>query len=195
MIRSYYDSGYEIRSVLRTLFQSDYFKSQEARFARVKGPVELVVGTLRLAGSYQSPDLGVREVANQASYMGQGLLNPPNVEGWHEGLEWIDSGSLVERVNFVAKEISDVSRPGVRSIIDRLAQENDGVLSPEQLVDRCLDLVGPLDGDEDTRAALIEYAAHEGALDLREHQPGDAAEQRVGSLLRLVASTRGFQLA
>ena len=49
MMQSYFDSGYEIRSVLRTLFQSDYFKSEKARFSRVKGPVELVVGAIRTA--------------------------------------------------------------------------------------------------------------------------------------------------
>jgi hypothetical protein len=157
--------------------------------------VELVVGALRLAGSYQFPTLGVQAVANHASYMGQGLLNPPTVEGWHEGVEWIDSGSLIERVNFVAKEISDVSKPGVRSIIDRLARENDGVLSPEQMVDRCLEQVGLFEVSDETRATLVEYAAHDGTLDLSGHQPGDYAEQRVGNLLRLVASTREFQLA
>ena len=195
MVRSYYDSGYEIRSVLRTLFQSDYFKSEKARFSRVKGPVELVVGALRLAGSYKFPTLGMHSVASQAFYMGQGLLNPPSVEGWHEGLEWIDSGSLVERINFVAKEMSNISSPGVRSIIDRLARENDGVLTPEMFVDQCLDLVGPIDVSDYTRASLLEYAARDGAIDLRGHHQGDAAEQRVGNLLRLVTSTRGFQLA
>ena len=35
MMRSYFDSGYEIRAVLRTLFHSDYFKSK-ARYARVR---------------------------------------------------------------------------------------------------------------------------------------------------------------
>ena len=28
------------------------------------------------------------------AYMGQDLLNPPSVEGWHTGKEWINSGSL-----------------------------------------------------------------------------------------------------
>lgn len=195
MVSTYYESGYEIRSVLRTLFRSDYFKSDQARFARVKGPVELVVGALRMAGSYQFPTLGMHTVASQAFYMGQGLLNPPTVEGWHEGLEWIDSGSIIERINFIARELSDVSRPGVRSIIGRLARENGGLLSPEQLVDRCLDLAGPIEVSDDTRTTLVEYAAVEGPLDLREHQLGDPAEQRVGNLLRLVASTRAFQLA
>ena len=194
MIRSYFDSGYEIRTVLRTLFHSDYFKSK-ARYARVKGPVELLVGALRLAGSYRKPTLGAHQLAYQTFYMGQGLLQPPSVEGWHEGLEWIDSGSLLERINFIAKELSNVHNPGVRAIIDRLAAEDGGTLTPVQLVDQCLDLMGPLTVDNETRAALLALAATEGDLNLKDHQPGDPSEQRVGHLLRMIASTREFQLA
>jgi uncharacterized protein (DUF1800 family) len=194
MMRSYFDSGYEIRAVLRTLFHSDYFKST-ALHARVKGPVELLVGALRLAGSYHKPTLGAHQLAYQTFYMGQGLLQPPSVEGWHEGLEWIDSGSLLERINFIAKELSNVSNPGVRAIIDRLAAEDGGTLTPTQLVDQCLDLMGPLTVDDETRAALVAFAATEGDLHLKERQPGDASEQRIGNLLRMIASTREFQLA
>jgi len=193
MMQSYFDSGYEIRAVLRTLFHSDYFKSEQARYARVKGPVELLVGALRLAGSYHTPTLGAHQLAYQTFYMGQGLLQPPSVEGWHEGIEWIDSGSLLERINFIAKELSNVQNPGVRAIIDRLAAEAGGTLTPTQLVDRCVDLVG-IAVDDETRAALVAFAATEGELNLQEHQPGDTAEQRVGNLLRMIASTREFQL-
>lgn len=195
MMQTYFESGYEIRSVLQTLFNSDYFKSKAARYARVKGPVELMVGAMRLAGSYQTPTLGIEDVTNQSYFMGQGLLRPPTVEGWHEGTEWIDSGALVERVNFVAKELSDVAKPGVKAIIDRLARENGGELTPEQLVDRCLDLAGPIEVSTSSRSTLVEYAKRQGNLNLRGHQAGDEAEQRVGNILRLVASTREFQLA
>ena len=195
MMGSYFESDYEIRSALRTLFNSQYFKSEGARHARVKNPVELMVGAVRMAGGYQNPDLKAPQLADQAVYMGQGLLQPPTVEGWHEGVEWIDSGSLVERVNFAAAEISNVQKPGVRAIIDRLASQGGGVLTPEQLVDRCLDLVGPIASSDQTRASLIEYASRAGDLDLKGHQPGDEAEGRVGGILRLIASTNEFQLA
>ena len=195
MKETYFESGYRIKDVLRTLFNSDYFKSGEARFARVKGPVELVVGAIRMAGSYQTPTLGIEKVSNNMLYMGQGLLQPPTVEGWHEGVEWIDSGSLVERVNFAAKELANTASPGVRAIIDRLADSNDGVLSPAQFADACVDLIGPITVADDTRAVLVDYAARQGDLDLRNHQPGDDSEQRVGDLLRLIAATREFQLA
>ena len=196
MMQSYFDSGYEIRAVLRTLFLSDYFTSEEARYARVKGPVELLVGAIRQAGSYRSPTLGVHQLAYQGFFMGQGLLQPPSVEGWHEGMEWIDSGSLVERVNFVAQELSSLDKPGVRAIINRLAGENGGTLTPEQLVDQCLDLLGPVAVEDDTRTALVDFAAAGGgALNLSGHQPGDDAEQRVSNVLRVIASTREYQLA
>ena len=195
MMASYHESDYELRSVLRTLFTSDYFKSEKARFARMKAPVEVVVGAVRQAGGYDTPTIGVEQLPSQAGFMGQGLLQPPTVEGWHEGVEWIESGSLVERVNFASKQVGEVSRPGVRAIIDRIAADNGGVLSPEELVDKCLDLLGPIPASEETRSSLIEYASANGDVDLRKHQPGDDAEQRVGDVLRLVASSREFQLA
>jgi uncharacterized protein (DUF1800 family) len=193
MMQSYFDSGYETRSVLRTLFNSDYFKSEKARYARVKGPIELVVGAVRMAGSYQEPTFGADQLARQSFYMGQGLLQPPSVEGWHEGPEWIDSGALVERVNFVSKEMGNVMNPGVRSIIDRLAE--GGNLTSEALVDQCLDLIGPLEVSDATRAILIEFANKQGEVNLEGHQPGDDAEQKVGDILRLMTATREFQLA
>ena len=195
MMKSYFDSGYEIRSVLRTMFNSGYFKSEKARFARVKGPVELVIGAVRMAGSYRSPTMGVDMLARQTGFMGQGLLQPPSVEGWHEGVEWIDSGALVERVNFASKELGNVNNPGVRRIIDRLASDSSGTLSPEELVDKCLDLIGPISVAQDTHASLVEFASREGNLHLEGRQPGDETEQRIGDIIRLVTSTREFQLA
>ena len=196
MIASYFSSGYQIRAMLRTLFRTDYFKSDEARFARVKGPVEMVVGAIRMSGNYQNPALGIEKVSDTMLYMGQGLLQPPTVEGWHEGSEWIDSGALVERVNFAARELSDVTSPGVRSIIDRLqAGADHGVLEPSDLADRCLDLLGPIEVSDETHSVLVQYANRHGSLDLNDHKPGDEAEQRVGNMLRLVAATREYQLA
>ncbi|MGH8056471.1 MAG: DUF1800 family protein, partial [Candidatus Entotheonellia bacterium] len=122
---------------------------------------------------------------------GQDLLNPPSVEGWHMGKEWIDTGILVERVNFGAKQLGDVSKPGVQRIIQRLRAQ--GELSPAQFVDGCLDLLGPLRMKAKTHAALVKFASQGGPLRLDRGNP--AAEQRVAELLSLIASTREFQMA
>lgn len=195
MMRSYFDSGHEIRSVLRTLFNSDYFKSEEARFARVKGPVELVVGAVRMAGTYREPTFGADQLARHTMYMGQGIFQPPSVEGWHEGAEWIDSGALVERVNFVGKELGNPGNPGVRAIIDRMAREAEGPLSPQAQVAGCADLIGPLEISEGTRNSLHEFASQQGDAELRAGRRTEADEQRIANLLRLLTATREYQLA
>ena len=195
LMESYFDSGYEIRSVLRTLFNSDHFKSESVRFARVKSPAELVAGTLHLAGEFDFPTLDVVEAARAIGYMGQELMNPPSVEGWHEGAEWIDSGALVERINFAARYLGDVTEPGVRDVIDRLASSNGGTLTPEELVDGCSDLAGPVSLKESTRRDIIHHVAAHGDVSLRGHSQGDESERRVADVLKLIASSREFQVA
>lgn len=123
--------------------------------------------------------------------MGQDLLNPPSVEGWHTGKEWIDTGCLVERVNFGAKQLGDISKPGVQRLIERLRVQ--GELSPERFVDGCLDLLGPLAVSAKTQAALVRSVSRDGPLHL--DRGNHAAKQRVGELLSLIAATREFQMA
>ena len=193
MIKAYFDSNYEVSSVLRVLFNSEYFKSNNARYARVKGPVESVVGTARMAGSYSEPTLDVHGLWAQAMFMGQGLLAPPTVEGWHEGTEWIDSGSLVERVNFATKEFGDPNKSGVSNIIEKLSQRGNGTFDSEALVDSCLDLIGPIQVEERTREGLIEFAHALGEVNLKDS--GSVERQKVADTLSMIASTREYQLA
>ena len=101
----------------------------------------------------------------------------------------------MERVNFGAVHLGDIENPGVRAIIDRLASLDGGVLGAEQVVDACLDLVGPISASESTRQALISQVAQSGDVDLTNRAPGGESERRIGDILGLIASTREFQLA
>ena len=182
-------SNYDIRSVLRVLFTSDFFK--EARFERLKSPAEVVVGTLRMVGGAEFPAPGIGDLSRQPSYMGQDLLNPPSVEGWHTGAEWINSGSLMRRVNFVADLVGDVSRPGIQSLIASLKAQ--GARSPDQVVDGCLDLLGPLEVAPESRTELIDFAGEQG--DYAWDTDASSASRRVGELLQLIVSLREYQYA
>jgi len=176
---------------MRAILLSDAFRSPRAYYAKVKSPAEHVVGLMRLVEDFQYPAWGIRDIALECRYMGQDLLNPPSVEGWHTGKEWIDTGILVERINFAAGQVGDATKPGVRKIIERLRAM--GELTPEQFVDACLDLMGPMDVSNTTRDALL-TAARKGG-NLRFATPGDGtAEQRVTELLQLIVATREFQL-
>ena len=132
------------------------------------------------------------EWSNQIAYMGQDLLNPPSVEGWHTGTEWINSGSLMKRTNFFAEMFSDLGRPGTRYIVGRLKSEGS---SPETFVDTCLDLVGPLEIDDESRDELVAHTSSDGALEWDTQDQSEASAQRVAEMLQLIVSLREYQLA
>ena len=126
--------------------------------------------------------------------MGQELLNPPTVEGWHTGKEWIDGGTLTERINFSVGELSDPSKPGIEQIISRL-KTNGTALSPDEFVDRCLELVGPLDVGETTRESLTRFAASQGDLNIGTDDAEEENNARVVRMLQLIVSSREYQFA
>ena len=182
----YFRSNYDIRSILRVLFNSDFFKN--ARFAKVKSPAEAVISTLRQAGGFTTPKPGLHFMAMEIRYMGQDLMNPPTVEGWHTGQEWIDSGTLVERINFAADQVGNTSLPGIRSMINRLGSQ--GVtLSAEQLVDGCLDMLGAYRLPEETRKHLVSHAQKSGEL----RSGTEDFDASVGQVLQLIVATQEYQ--
>jgi len=156
----------------------------------MKSPAEVVVSTLRLVGGHELPKPGYGDLSMQPTYMGQDLLNPPSVEGWHTGKEWINSGSLMARINFVAEKVGDTSLPGVQSIISRIKVK--GSLSPDQLVDSCLDMIGPVEVGADTKQELTSQAREWGQISW-DNGNAAIADQRVGQMLQLIAATREYQ--
>jgi uncharacterized protein (DUF1800 family) len=189
--RAYFDSHYDMRAILRVLFLSDFFKA--ARFTRVKSPAELVISTVRLAGNFAAPRPGFQDLAAECAYQGQELLNPPSVESWHTGAEWIDGGALVRRVNFAAKFLGDTTLPGIRAITGALKAR--GTLSPEAFVDACLDLLGPLEVGEQTYHELLAQAREGGDLRWETEQDATTSTHRVGVMLALISASREYQLA
>jgi len=189
LAKAFADSHGDMRSTLRVLLLSDFFKA--ARFAKIKSPAEVVVGLLRLAGGYEFPAPGIGNLAKQPTYMGQELLNPPSVEGWHTGAEWINSGTLMKRVNFAATVLGDLSRPGIQSMLKRLQSQGD--LAPEGFVDSCLDLIGPLELQPEVRQRLVEHADEGGTLSWRTEHDASASTKRFGEMLQMIASLREFQ--
>jgi hypothetical protein len=185
------DSNFDMTATLRVLFNSDFFKN--ARFQHMKSPAEVVVSTLRLVGGHELPRPGYGELAMNTAYMGQDLLNPPSVEGWHTGKEWINSGSLMARVNFCAEKIGDPSLPGVRAIINRLKAK--GNLSPDQLVDGCLDLLGPMVIRDDTKQELAAQAKEWGQISWDSKANAELADTRTSQMLQLIVATREYQFA
>ncbi|MCC7293515.1 MAG: DUF1800 domain-containing protein [Phycisphaerales bacterium] len=91
-------SNFSIEALLRAMFMHDAFYAPAVKFAAVKSPAELVVGTYRLL---ELPPSNAASLATALRRMGQELFQPPNVKGWDGGLKWINTSTLLERYNFV----------------------------------------------------------------------------------------------
>jgi len=191
---AYLQSNYDIRSVLSVLFNSNFFKDEDVWYARVKSPVEVVVSTMRLVRNHLTPAPGIESLAGEAGGMGQILMNPPSVEGWHGGKEWINSGALVNRVNFVANRVGDLSLPGVQRIVERLGDGTE-FISPSNFVDGCLELMGSIWVEEATREALTSHVERGGQLGRDTEEERTVFAERVSEVLQLIASSREYQFA
>ena len=192
MISVLMENNGELKPLLRFMFNSDFFK--EAMYKKVKNPSELIAGTLKLSGTYSViPRSGetVGALYAAASVMGQALMNPPTVEGWHTGHEWIDGGTLNERVNFAVNQFNDLETPGFTEMLNKLGDSVRG----SELVDRCLDLVGQFDIGVKTREALSRYADAVGDIDLSNEQARSENAIKVARMIQLIVSTREYQFA
>ena len=191
LAKTWMESDADIRAVMRTLFTSDWFK--EARFTHVKSPTEFVAGVLKLSGEFAEPAPNLHKLEATIVTMGQKLMDPPSVEGWHTGKEWIDGGTLTERINYAVDTLNDPEKPGVKAIIDRVRAS--GQVMPNELVSQLLELVGSLEVDAATGDALIAHAESEGELDWSSASAIKASTTRVVRMLILVVATREYQFA
>lgn len=88
--------NFEIGPVLRALFKSEYFWDKTQFGTQISSPVELLLSTTK--------NIGIRPQENEwlliysaAGQLGQQLLNPPNVAGWEEDQNWLNSSLMALR--------------------------------------------------------------------------------------------------
>src|ERR1700759_5280054 len=91
----FFESGYDIRSLMISIFNSSWFYDHENIGSQIKSPVLWLVGLRRqLPMEIQNPMVQI--VLERL--LGQVLFSPPNVAGWPGGKHWIDSSSLMLRM-------------------------------------------------------------------------------------------------
>ncbi|WP_106916553.1 DUF1800 domain-containing protein [Chryseobacterium aurantiacum] len=92
---NFYSSGYDIKKLMTEIFSSSWFYDQKNIGNRIKSPVELMAGMMRiLPMQIQNPE----NLIVYQKLLGQMLLYPPNVSGWPNGKSWIDSSTLMLRL-------------------------------------------------------------------------------------------------
>ena len=104
LAKGFYDSGYQLAPLVSKILEADWFYSPVNKGAKIKSPVELLVGLNRLFGvQYEDPLV----LMKFQRLMGQVLFFPPNVSGWSGGKNWIDSSSLMFRMKLPSVVLND----------------------------------------------------------------------------------------
>jgi uncharacterized protein (DUF1800 family) len=92
-------SRYDVGALMNTILRSNIFYSDRAYRAIVKSPLDVVIGAHKA--------LGATSVEPNALFaldrMGQTPLRPPNVAGWPGGALWVNTGTLLARVNYLTQ--------------------------------------------------------------------------------------------
>ena len=83
----------------------------------------------------------------------------------------------------------------MKDIIRRVTSSQKDLSDPEKLVDSCLDYMGPIQVEADTREGLIEFAESQGAVQTQDGQPDESGSLQVARLIGMIASTREYELA
>ncbi len=95
LAEKFYHSNYHIGNLLETIFTADWFYDKKNIGARIKSPVELIVGMERKIPATFANDNALLLFQRT---LGQVLFYPPNVAGWPGGKDWIDSSTLLYRM-------------------------------------------------------------------------------------------------
>ena len=188
LMNVYFEYDYEIRPMLRHIFNSDSFKN--AAYEKVRWPVDHVVNIVNIAGRHTDPyEGGLKKLGVASSLMGQKLLDPPSVEGWHTGREWIDSSFLIERVNFAANMLGDTNSPGMQKVIKRISTGKTSY-TPGDLIDACLYELGCVEIGSNTKAILIEELNLSPVI-----QIDDDFGDKITQVIELIVASREYQLS
>ena len=91
----FYKNDYDISKLLEDIFTSEWFYDGKNIGAKIKSPVELMVGIQRMLPMKFERDDALLLLQR---VLGQLLFYPPNVAGWPGGKTWIDSSTLMMRM-------------------------------------------------------------------------------------------------
>ncbi len=100
---------YDISASLTVLLASEAMFDPRWYRARIKSPVELAVGVVRSLGIRGFSAAALADFTSQA---GQRLLEPPSVKGWDGHRAWLNSATMLVRLNGAARAGGDVLPAG-----------------------------------------------------------------------------------
>jgi uncharacterized protein (DUF1800 family) len=198
------EANYEVAPMLRQLFLSREFYSNDVIRKQIKSPVQWMVNNAIIMGVDLPPARVLRQASNS---LGQEIFFPPNVKGWDGGRAWINSSTLLQRYNLAGffvglnpgmdRKNANNKSPALQRLSDKYSRQ--AVMDPD------LAEVAPAELRQDMVGLMqdLAFRLFQAPLQPRqaetfgkywlesESQPSD---DRVRGLIHLMMSTPDFQL-
>lgn len=192
----YLTSRYSIKAVMQAILTSDEFFSEKAFNAIVKSPVEYVVGTLRMLKA--KIDVkgrgGKGDIVESLTSQGQTLFNPPSVSGWDGDIEWINTSTLLNRLNFSNTLSSNRTTNGATIDPKALLAGNSKVVTSKDVVNFFLKQLALYDVDSNTNKALKKYLEQNDDGSKGKFTLNDASlDKKVRGLIHLILTLPDYQ--
>jgi uncharacterized protein (DUF1800 family) len=187
---SYQNTGGDITSMLRTIFESPEFMSEDAYRAKIKKPFEFVASAVRALGGTTDAQ-GAMALARASAEIGEPLYQAQPPTGYADrGEVWVNAGALLARMNF-ALGLASGRYPKVSVELPALVAGADP-RSPEAVLDRLLVTLVADQAGSRTRAVL---AAQLNDPQITRLSPDDRgpANTDVAKLAALVIGSPEFQ--
>jgi uncharacterized protein (DUF1800 family) len=178
--RIYYESGYEIKPMIRRLLTSAQFHEDRNWYKRYSWPVEFVARSLKEVGWN---GFSVGNALTPLLNMGQQLYEPPDVAGWDLGRGWFSSAGMLARMNFAAQLASN-QKFNLRDQARTVAK------TPEGLLSFVLDKLTPNDFATSSYNALLDYAR----AGITWTGSDDQLATKAAGLVHLVVGSGDYQL-
>ena len=186
--------------LVERVLRSNLFFSASAYRAKIKSPIDYVLGIVRalegqLASDAGQGGIGTVELARTLEGLGQRLFFPPSVAGWDGGRAWLNGQTFLLRQNLALALTSTTDSRFGRRLDPATLLRRHGENDDARRLGLLLDLF--LQGDVPTaaRERLTQYA---GAAEPRNlpvfWTPDDIANHGTRTLCHLVLCLPEFQL-
>ena len=187
---TYTSTGGDISAMLRTIFESPEFFSEDAYRAKIKKPFEFVASAVRALGGTTDATGGMA-LARASAEIGEPLYQAQPPTGYADrGAVWVNAGALLARMNF-ALGLASGRYPHVSVALPALVAGADPS-SPSAVLDRLLaSIVADQPGPE-TRAVLTAQLSEPQITRLSPDDRGPANTD-VAKLAALVIGSPEFQ--
>jgi uncharacterized protein (DUF1800 family) len=187
---TYTSTGGDISAMLRTIFESPEFFSEDAYRAKIKKPFEFVASAVRALGGTTDATGGMA-LARASAEIGEPLYQAQPPTGYADrGAVWVNAGALLARMNF-ALGLASGRYPHVSVALPALVAGADPS-SPAAVLDRLLaSIVADQPGPE-TRAVLTAQLSEPQITRLSPDDRGPANTD-VAKLAALVIGSPEFQ--